>query len=383
MRKVQLAISRENGYNGKKQEEIKETGMNHFAAIREKLNDYGLDAMLLTGASNRYYASGFASTGTDGVAFVTRDQTYYFTDFRYIEAASAQVKDAVIQMTKSGRGYLTLLNEAIEKHHIKRIGYEDVYMTVAEYNIYRDKLNCELVPAAELLTRLRMIKDDEERKTLIAAQRIAERALEEIYNDIRIGVTEKEIAARLTYLMLHYGAENMSFDPIVVSGANGSMPHGVPGEKTIADGEFITMDFGCIYRGYCSDMTRTVAVGHVTEEMNRVYQTVLRAQLAGIERAKAGVSGHDIDAAARDIIAAEGYGEYFGHSFGHGVGVEIHEAPNASPNYKEALPAGAVISAEPGIYLPGKFGVRIEDVIVLREDGCDNITKAPKELLIL
>ena len=357
--------------------------MNHFAAIREKLNDYGIDAVLITCAPNRFYASGFASTGTDGVAFVTRDQTYYFTDFRYIEAANAQVTDAVIEMTKSGRGYLTLLNEAIEKHHLQRVGYEDAYMTVAEYHLYRDKLNCELVPATELLTHLRMVKDPNELKNLIAAQRIAEKALEEIYNDIRVGVTEKEIAAKLTYLMLHYGAENMSFDPIVVSGANGSMPHGVPGEKTIAAGDFITMDFGCIYQGYCSDMTRTVAVGHVTEEMDKVYHTVLRAQLSGIERARAGVSGRDIDAAARNVIAAAGYGEYFGHSFGHGVGVEIHEAPNASPNNREAMPAGAVISAEPGIYLPGRFGVRIEDVIVLRENGCDNMTKAGKKLLIL
>ena len=357
--------------------------MNHFAAVREKLNDHGLDAMLLTCAANRYYVSGFASTGTDGVAFVTRDRAYYFTDFRYIEAAKAQIRDAVVEMTKSGRGYVALLNEAIGKHGVKRVGYEDAYMTVAEYNIYREKLNCELVPATGLMTQLRMVKDAEELQTLISAQRIAEKALEEICNDIRAGVSEKEIAAKLTYLMLRYGAQNMSFDPIVVSGANGSMPHGVPGERKIAPGDFVTMDFGCIYRGYCSDMTRTVAVGHVTEEMDRVYHTVLRAQLAGIERAKAGVSGCDIDAAARDIITKAGYGEYFGHSFGHGVGVEIHEAPNASPNYQEALPAGAVISAEPGIYLPGKFGVRIEDVIVLRENGCEDITEAPKKLLIL
>lgn len=357
--------------------------MNHFASIREKLNGFGLDAMLLTCAANRFYASGFASTGTDGVALITRDQAYYFTDFRYIEAANAQVKDAVIEMTKSGRGYLTLINEAVERHHLKRVGYEEAYMTVAEYTLYRDKLNCELVPAAELMTQLRMVKDADELQALVAAQRIAEKALEEIYNDIRVGVTEKEIAAKLTYLMLHYGAENMSFDPIVVSGANGSMPHGVPGEKTIAGGDFVTMDFGCIYQGYCSDMTRTVAVGYATEEMDRVYHTVLQAQLAGIERAKAGVSGHEIDATARDIITAAGYGAYFGHSFGHGVGVEIHEAPNASPNNQNVLPAGSVISAEPGIYLPGKFGVRIEDVIVLREDGCEDITKAAKKLLIL
>lgn len=357
--------------------------MNHFAVIQKKLEAYGLDAMLLTCAPNRFYASGFASAGTDGVAFVTRERSYYFTDFRYIEAATAQVHDAVIEMVKSGRGYLTLLNEAIAKHGVKRVGYEDADMTVSAFRIYREKLSCELIPASELMSELRRVKDAQEVETLIAAQRIAEKALEEIYNDIRAGVTEKELAARLTYLMLHFGAENMSFDPIVVSGANGSMPHGVPTEKTIADGDFVTMDFGCIYHGYCSDMTRTVCVGHVTEEMDRVYRTVLSAQLAGIARAKEGVSGHDVDAAARDVIADAGYGEYFGHSFGHGVGVEIHEAPNASPVNAEPLPAGAVISAEPGIYLPGKFGVRIEDVIILRENGCENITKAPKKLLIL
>lgn len=357
--------------------------MDHFAAIRGKLEEYDLDAMLLTCAPNRFYASGFASSRTDGIAFVTRERAYYFTDFRYIEAATAQIKGAAVEMVKSDRGYLTLLNEIIAKHGIKRVGYEDAYMTVAEFNTYREKLKCELAPAAKLMTELRMVKDAQEIETLIAAQRIAEKALEEIYNDIRVGVTEKELAARLTYLMLHYGAENMSFDPIVVSGANGSMPHGVPTEKPIADGDFVTMDFGCLYHGYCSDMTRTIAVGHATEEMDKVYHIVLRAQSAGIKRAKAGVSGHEIDAAARDVIAAAGYGEYFGHSFGHGVGVEIHEAPNASPNYMEALPAGAVISAEPGIYLPGKFGVRIEDVIVLSESGCENITRALKELLIL
>jgi Xaa-Pro aminopeptidase len=218
---------------------------------------------------------------------------------------------------------------------------------------------------------------------MVAAQRIAEKALTDILNEIRPGVTEKEIAARLQYLMLHYGASDMSFDPIVVSGPNGSLPHGVPSEKIIQSGEFVTMDFGCVYRGYCSDMTRTVAVGSVTEEMRTVYQTVLDAQTAGIAAAHAGATGKAIDGAAREVIIAAGYGKYFGHSFGHGVGVEIHESPNASPNNEKPLPAGAVISAEPGIYLPGKLGVRIEDVIVLTEDGCRDITLAPKELLIL
>ncbi len=357
--------------------------MNHFAAIRGRLADYALDAMLLSCAPNRFFASGFASTGTDGVAIVTREQTYYFTDFRYIEAANNTVRDAQIEMTDRSRDYYALLNEVIEKHGLSRVGYEDEYMTVADYLNYESKLHCKLVPATKLLRELRSVKDAEEIETLTAAQRIAERALEEIYNDIRPGATEKELAARLTYLMLHYGAENMSFDPIVVSGPNGSMPHGVPSEKQIREGEFVTMDFGCIYHGYCSDMTRTVAVGHVTEEMDLVYHTVLNAQLAGIAAAHAGVTGQEIDGAARKVIADAGYGQYFGHSFGHGVGVEIHETPNASPIFTAPLPAGAVISAEPGIYIPGRFGVRIEDVIVLGENDCSIITKAPKKLLVL
>ena len=357
--------------------------MNHFSKIRAALDAYGLDAMLLTSAPNRFYASGFASTGTDGVALVTREKTYYFTDFRYIEAARAQITDAEITMTASGRGYITLLNEALDRHGVHRLGYEEEYMTVAEQQVYAAKLHAELVGATELVKTLRAVKTPEELELLIAAQRIAERALGDILNELRPGVSEKEIAARLTYLMLHYGAENMSFDPIVVSGANSSKPHGVPGEKLLAAGDFVTMDFGCIYHGYCSDMTRTVALGYATEEMERVYHTVLAAQKAGIAAARAGQTGKAVDAAARDVIAAAGYGEYFGHSFGHGVGVEIHESPNASPSNEKILPAGAVISAEPGIYLPGRFGVRIEDVIVLEENGCRNITEAPKELLIL
>ena len=231
--------------------------------------------------------------------------------------------------------------------------------------------------------KLRAQKDPEELEALTAAQRIAERALEDILNDIRPGITEKEIAARIQYRMLHYGAEDKSFDPIVVSGPNGSLPHGVPSEKLIQAGEFVTMDFGCVYHGYCSDMTRTVAVGHVTDEMREVYQTVLCAQKAGIATARAGATGREVDAAARAVIDAAGYGEYFGHSFGHGVGVEIHESPNASQLNDKPLPERAVISAEPGIYLPGKMGVRIEDVLFLTQDGCQNLTKAPKELLVL
>ena len=357
--------------------------MNHFKKIAGVLEAHGLDAVLLTCEANRFYASGFHSSGTDGVAIVTRNRSYYFTDSRYTEAAARYVQGAEIRQTDREHPYSALINEVIEKEHITRMGYEDEYMTAADFHRFSEKLHCELVPATELLWTLRAVKDQAELDCMIQAQRIAEKALADILGEIRPGVTEKEIAALLLYKMLHYGAEDKSFDPIVVSGPNGSLPHGVPGERVIQNGEFVTMDFGCIYHGYCSDMTRTVAVGFATEEMQRVYHTVLSAQEAGIRAARAGVTGREVDGAARAVITAAGYGDYFGHSFGHGVGVEIHEAPNASPMNEKPLPAGAVISAEPGIYLPGKLGVRIEDVILLTEEGCKDLTKAPKELIIL
>jgi len=357
--------------------------MNHFAKIAGRLEAEGLDAVLLTCEANRFYASGFHSSGTDGVALVTRRGNYYFTDSRYTEAAARYVQDAELGEVGRGRDYPALVEAVVQREGIRRMGFEDAYMTVRDHARYAKALSCELVPAAALLWSLRAEKGPEELEAMVAAQRIAERALAEILNEIRPGVTEKEIAARLQYLMLHYGASDMSFDPIVVSGPNGSLPHGVPTEKTIQAGEFVTMDFGCIYWGYCSDMTRTVAVGHVTEEMETVYRTVLSAQEAGIAAARAGVTGKAVDGAARAVIEAAGYGAYFGHSFGHGVGVEIHESPNASPMNDQPMPAGAVISAEPGIYLPGKLGVRIEDVLLLTAEGCRNITEAPKELLIL
>ena len=357
--------------------------MNHFAKIAAQLASHDLDGMLLTNEANRFYASGFHSAGTDGMALVTREACYYFTDSRYTEAARRHIQGADIQEVGAGRGYSALLQEAIQRHHIRRLGFEDAYMTVREHGFYAKALPCQLVPAADLLAELRAVKDPEELEIMVSAQRIAEKAFTDILNEIRPGVTEKEIAARLQYLMLHYGAEDKSFDPIVVSGPNGSLPHGVPSEKVIQAGEFVTMDFGCVYRGYCSDMTRTVAVGSVTDEMRRVYDTVLAAQLAGIAAAKAGATGRAVDGAAREVIEQAGYGPCFGHSFGHGVGVEIHEGPNATPSNDKPLPAGAVISAEPGIYLPGRLGVRIEDVLYLTEDGCQNLTLAPKDLLIL
>ena len=196
-------------------------------------------------------------------------------------------------------------------------------------------------------------------------------------------MTEKELEAELIYRLYRAGAEGLSFPPIVVSGPNTSMPHGVAGQRVLQNGDFVTLDFGLILEGYCSDMTRTVALGHVTDEMRLVYDTVLRAQQAGIAATAAGKTGTQVDAAAREIIEQAGYGEFFGHSYGHSLGIEVHESPNCAPACTQPIPAGAVCSAEPGIYLPGRFGVRIEDVVIFNPDGCDNITRSPKQLLIL
>ena len=354
--------------------------MTNLEKYRSLLHD-GVQGLLLTSRYSRMYAAEFDIA--EGVAVVSAQGARYFTDSRYTEAAGRHVQDAQIREANREHPYSALINAVIDAEGLKRIGYEDEYVTVADWRRYTEKLHGELVPASALLWQLRAVKDAEERDCLIQAQRIAERALTETLNDIRPGVPEREIAALLLYRMLHYGAEDKSFDPIVVSGPNGSLPHGVPGDKPIQAGEFVTMDFGCKYGGYCSDMTRTVAVGHVTDEMRTVYETVLKAQRAGIAAAKGGMTGHDVDAAARNVIEAAGYGPYFGHSFGHSVGVEIHENPNATPSNDQPLPVGTVVSAEPGIYLPGKLGVRIEDVIILTEDGCRDITLAPKELIIL
>ncbi len=349
--------------------------------IREVLRARGLDAIILSDPKNRHYATGFRSSA--GAVYISQNEAVFYTDFRYIEAARASVKEVEVREIETGRSYADVIVPLVEADKAHTVALEDDCLTFADYMSWSKSLKAEVVPQKDLMNELRAIKTPDELENIIAAQRIAETALEEIFNDIRPGVTEREIAARLTYLMLHHGAENMSFDPIVVSGTNSSKPHGVPSDKPIEAGDFVTMDFGCIYNGYCSDMTRTIAVGTATDEMCHVYETVLKAQLAGMEIAKAGVTGREVDGAGRKIITDAGFGDYFGHGFGHGVGLFIHETPTVSFRNDKPLPAGAVVTAEPGIYLPGKFGVRIEDMLYLTADGNQVLTLAPKNLLIL
>lgn len=355
--------------------------MNRFDKIAARLDAYDLDALLVTSEPNRLYVTGFSSSA--GAAVVTREGCCFLTDSRYIEAASRQITGCEVAEPTRSTPMLQMVEDFLRRRQVRRLGFEQDQTTVPEYEALQARLSCALIPASDLLAEVRAVKEPDEIEAMTDAQRIAEKALEEALSFIRPGRTEKEIAAFLQYRMLLGGAERMSFEPIVVSGPNSSLPHGVPTNRIITDGDFITMDFGCVLHGYCSDMTRTVAIGHVTEEMDKVYHTVLEAQLAGIAQARAGVPGSTLHNAAAQVIAKAGYDGCFRHGFGHSLGIEVHEMPGAGPCTETPLPAGTVLSAEPGIYLPGRFGVRIEDVIVIRENGCLNMTNAPKNLLIL
>lgn len=356
--------------------------MSNLKRLQQSIAASGLDAMLLIDPKNRFYVTGFHSSA--GAVIVTREDAWFFTDCRYIEAAE-QAAGCRYHVGLSDKDHPMgdLVKEVCQAHGVEKLGGEEASLSHEDYLSYEKAVGLSLIPAQKLVMDLRAAKSEEELVAMRKAQEITDRAFSKILTILRPGMTEKAVAAELIYSMMKDGAECTSFDPIVVSGPRSSMPHGVPSENVIKEGDFVTMDFGCVYGGYCSDMTRTVAVGYATEEMKKVYNIVLEAQLAGIAKAKAGVLGQEIDQAGRDVITAAGYGEYFGHGFGHSVGLDIHEDPNANPSGSTPMPVGCVCSAEPGIYLPGKFGVRIEDVIVIREDGCEILTKSPKELIIV
>ena len=345
------------------------------------LQQENIDALLLTSQISRMYCAEYDVA--EGIALVSAKGSRYYTDSRYIEAAQKNLAGFEVIMVGAARDYETLLQKAIDEYGIETLGFEETYLTVAEFCRFEKALSAKLQPCQKAINALRVVKEPWEIERLIRAQEITDRAFTEVLPKIHAGMTEKELAAELIYCLYKNGADGLSFQPIVVSGPNTSMPHGVPGDRKICEGDFITMDFGCLYQGYCSDMTRTVALGYATEEMRRVYQIVLDAQLAGIAATKAGVPGNVIDGAARKVIADAGYGDCFGHGYGHSLGLEIHEDPNCNTRNDQPMPLGAVASAEPGIYLPGKFGVRIEDVVIFTEDGCIDIAKSDKSLIIL
>ena len=340
-----------------------------------------VDGLLLTSPYSRYYGAEFEIS--EGVAIVTKNGCRYYTDSRYIESAQNGIQGFEVLEVNRENPYTKQLNDAIREFGVTNLGYEEEYLTVAELQTYESKLEAKLTPYSSKLNRFRIVKEDWEFQLMRKAQEITDKAFSEVITRIKVGMTEKDLQAELIYCLYKNGGDGLAFDPIVVSGPNTSLPHGVAGDRVIQEGDFITMDFGAAYKGYCSDMTRTVAVGYATEEMKKVYETVLAAQKAGIAMSRAGVTGKEIDGTARKIIADAGYGQYFGHGYGHGLGLEIHEMPSVSVGGTEPMPVNTICSAEPGIYLPGKFGVRIEDVVIFGENGCEDITKSPKNLIIV
>ena len=347
-----------------------------------KRENGGADALLITSDVNRFYLTGFRSSA--GAVLITPEAAYFLTDFRYIEAAQASITDCTV--VRYERLEQTL-EEYFHKHRVKKVMVEQEITSLAQMKQMADGLkSVRWVDHPWLdkqLKDMRAIKTPAEMEDLRRAQRITEEAFEHILGVLKPGVTERDAALELEFFMRRKGAERVSFDLIVVSGKNSSLPHGVPGEKKLEPGDFITMDTGAVFGGMHADMTRTVALGSVSEEQRKIYEIVLQAQLSAIAAVKEGVRCADVDAAARNVIKDAGYGEYFGHSTGHSVGLEIHESPAFSPRSEDIAKEGMVITVEPGIYLPQKFGVRIEDMGVVTRDGCENLTHAKKDLIIL
>jgi len=347
----------------------------------EKLRAFA-DAALIFSEENRRYFTEFPAS--DGVLLAYGDNALFFTDSRYTEAAANCIgEELVIDSTN----LYEKLNKIFKDNGVKKVAVENNKLTLAEFELLKEKLPDAEFDTSDSLAKaiedIRIVKNDSEIEKIKAAQKIAEDAFSHILTFIKPGMTEKEISLKLDFYMLSHGAEAVSFETIAVAGKNSSMPHGVPGEYKVQNGDFITMDFGATVDGYHSDMTRTVCLGTPSEKQKEVYETVLKAQLKGLEVLKDGISGKEADTAARDIIEQAGYGKNFGHGLGHGVGVEIHEAPNLSPRSSHTLKEGHVVTVEPGIYLPGEFGVRIEDMALITKDGSINLTSCPKELIII
>ncbi len=342
----------------------------------------GIDCALISSDVNRRYFSGMKSSYGFILAF--KDKAYLLVDFRYYEKAFSVVKNCEVILLNS---FKAQANDILKKHNAKVIAIESNNVTVSQLSAFRSMFSDFEIDSTDNLssaiTAMRSIKSQIEIEMITSAQRIAEKAFDNLLNFICEGKTEREIALQLDFYMLKNGAEALSFDTIALAGKNTSLPHGVPSDTIVKKGDFVLLDFGAVFEGYHSDMTRTVCVGEASEKMQSVYEIVLTAQNAALNGIKSGVSSKEIDKIARDIITEAGYGGRFGHGLGHGVGMEIHEFPNSSPNSDTILEDNMIMTVEPGIYLSDEFGVRIEDFVIIKENGCENITKCVKNLIYL
>jgi Xaa-Pro aminopeptidase len=351
--------------------------MSRLERMRKKMHEEKIDAYVIIRPENGRYLSGFS--GGEATLYITAEKAFLLTDFRYIEQAKTQSPE--FEVIKTGQDHFESLAEIGKQ--AQRVGFEGDFVTYLNFGKLKNAFpQAELLSLPNLVSYLRSVKDQAEIETIRQAVRIADDAFSLVLKSIEIGQTEEEIGLDLEYSMRQAGASGGSFEFIVASGVRSALPHGTATSKTVHFGEFLTMDFGAIYQGYCSDITRTVYLGQPEEKHREVYEIVLAAQRAGIAAVAPGRTGKEVDAVARKIITDAGYGEYFGHGLGHSVGLAIHEGPNLNMREERVLEPGMVITVEPGIYIPDWGGVRIEDIVLVTKDGCEVLTQAPKEFII-
>ncbi|MDD6208462.1 MAG: aminopeptidase P family protein [Clostridiales bacterium] len=351
---------------------------NQLEWVREIIDRYSLDAVLVSCPYNLRYVSGFS--GGEGYLYISRKQAVLLTDFRYTIQAEEEAAGFVVK--EISKSYPEEIYALTNQDGIEKMGFEGGHLIYQDYAKIEQALpNVRLFDLGDLITGLRRIKEDWEIDRIARAEAIGDKAFEDILGFLKPGMTELQVAARLEYTMKQLGAEKLSFDTIVASGIHSSMPHASPTEKVLEMGDFVTMDFGCVYQGYCSDMTRTVVIGKAGEEQKKLYNTVLQAQQAALDFIHAGYTGKEIDQVARNVIYSAGYEGMFGHGLGHSVGLFIHENPRFSPSENSVIEKNQVITVEPGIYKKGFGGVRIEDLVVVKENGCVNLTKSEKKLI--
>lgn len=351
---------------------------NRLSRVRDRLAEFDADAVLLSSLPNIRWACGF--TGSNGLLLVGSSEAHFVTDGRYTEQADQEVDGAEVHIASDG--LLSHLQEEQILEAFSRVVIQADEVTVARHGQLKEHCSrIDWVPKSRVLTRAVGEKEDPEIRRIRRAQALTETVFDEVVEMLEPGVTERAVAAEVTYQHLKRGAEKMAFDPIVASGPNGARPHARPTTRTLREGDFVVLDMGCILDGYASDMTRTVAVGEPSAAARRGYRVVREAQEAALEVARAGLTGKELDAAARDVIKEAGLGDHFSHGLGHGIGLQVHEWPRVSYSVDEELPPGACVTIEPGVYVPEEgYGVRIEDIVVLRPEGCMNLTRTDKAL---
>jgi Xaa-Pro aminopeptidase len=352
--------------------------MTRVEKFREYFKTLNIDAALVYDDSNRNYLSGF--TGDESYAFITMDKAYFITDSRFTEQAQMEVSDFEVLEYK---GLIEdFIKQLVLENNIKYLGVEEDRMTLASFEKYGSKLSdTNIVKLNQTIEKIRTIKDESEIETIAKAAEIADKAFDHILGFIKPGMREIDVALEIEFFMRKQGASRLSFPTIAASGKRSSLPHGSASDKVIEQGDFLTLDYGCVYNGYCSDMTRTLVIGKASDKQKEIYNAVLDAQEAALRAVRPGMKCFDLDKIARDIITERGYGDKFGHGLGHGVGRLVHESPRVSFKSNEVLDAGMIITDEPGIYIPGFGGVRIEDLVLVTNDGYKVLSNSPKHLI--